>query len=97
MFPDNSRISGVTGYCLVTSDKKHFVFFVEDTNSVAIDLNGMSGNQPVISVDTKMDYCEIERGTLTADIHTINLGRTSDWALAVGEFREKSSSEQSME
>lgn len=89
MSPDNGCVRGATGYCLVAADKKHFVFFVEDADSVTIDLNGMPGSQPVVSVDAKMDYCEIDRGTLTAGIHTIHLGRTSDWALAVGEFGEK--------
>jgi len=89
MSPDNGCVRGATGYCLVAADKKHFVFFVEDADSVTIDLNGMPGSQPVVSVDAKMEYCEIDRGTLTAGIHTIHLGRTSDWALAVGEFGEK--------
>jgi len=90
MSPDNSLISGATGYCLAAADKKHFVFFVEDADSVTVDLSGMPTSQPVISVDTRMDYCEIDGGALTAGIHTIQLGRISDWALAVGKFGEKS-------
>jgi len=89
MLPDNSRVSGAIGYCLVAADKKHFVFFVEDADSVIINLSGMSGSKPVVLVDARMDYCEINRGTLTAGINTIHLGRTSDWVLAVGEFGEK--------
>jgi hypothetical protein len=86
MSPDNSLISGATGYCLVAADKKHFVFFVEDADSITINLNDMPDNQPVIAVDTKMDYREIDMGTLTTGIHTIHLDRISDWALAVGKF-----------
>jgi len=97
MSPDNSCLSGATGYCLVTADKKHFIFFVEDTDSATVDLNGMPGSQPVISVDAKMDYCEINMGTLTAGSHTIYLSRNSDWALAVGKFSEKYSGAQSVE
>lgn len=89
MSPDNSRASEARGYCLVSADKKRFVFFVEDADSVTIDLNGMPGSQPVISVDTKVDYHEIDGGILIAGIHTIHLGRTSDWALAVGGFSER--------
>jgi hypothetical protein len=91
MSPDNSRVSGATGYCLVTSDKKHFVFFVKDADSVTIDLSGMPGKQPVIAVDAKADYGEIDHGTLTAAVHTIDLGPTSDWALAVGNFSARTS------
>lgn len=86
MSPDNSRVSGATGYCLVTADKKHFVFFVEDADSITINLNGMPGSQPVVLVDARARYDEIDKGRLTAGVHTIRLGSTSDWALAVGEF-----------
>jgi hypothetical protein len=57
----------------------------------------MPDSQPVFPVDTKMDYYEIDRDTLTSGIHTIHLDRTSDWALAVGEFGEKYSSARSVE
>ena len=86
MSPDNSRVSGATGYCLVSADKKHFVFFVEDADSITINLNGMPGSQPVVLVDARARYDEIDKGRLTAGVHTIRLGSTSDWALAVGEF-----------
>jgi hypothetical protein len=86
MKPDNSRVRGATGYCLVAADKKHFVFFVEDANSVTIDLDGMSDSQPVVSVDAKAGYDEIDMGSLRAGVHMIRLGYTSDWALAVGKF-----------
>lgn len=72
-----------------TADRKQFIFFVEDSDSVTVNLNGMSGSQPVVLVDARMDYCEINKGTLTTGIHTIHLGRTSDWVLAIGEFEEK--------
>ena len=86
MSPDNRRISGATGYCLAAADKKHFVFFVEDADSVTVDLSGMPGSQPAIVVDAKADYDEIGRGSLTAGVHTVRLGPTSDWVLAVGAF-----------
>jgi hypothetical protein len=37
-------------------------------------------------VDTKADYKEIDKGKLMAGVHTIHLGRTSDWVLAIGNF-----------
>lgn len=91
MSPDNRRVSGATGYCLVTAEKKCFVFFVEDADSITIDLSDMPGSQPVIAVDAKADYDEIDRGFLKAGLHTIHLNATSDWALAVGEFGEVAS------
>jgi hypothetical protein len=86
MTPDNSRVSGATGYCLATDDRKHFVFFAEDANSVTIDLTGMPGSQPLVLVDARACYDEIDRGPLSAGVHTVRLGPTSDWALAVGRF-----------
>jgi len=86
MSPDNTRASGAIGYCLAAADKKHFVFFVEDADSVTINLSGMPGSQPVIAVDANADYAEIDKGSLTAGVHTIQLGSTSDWAIAIGDF-----------
>jgi hypothetical protein len=86
MSPDNSRVSGATGYCLVTADKQHFVFFVEDADSITININGMQGNQPVVLIDTMARYDEIDKGRLSAGVHTIRMGSTSDWTLAVGDF-----------
>ena len=86
MSPDNSRVSGAKGYCLVTADKKHLVFFVEDTDSMTIDLGGTPGRQPIVLVDAKARYYEIDKGRLTPGVHTIRMGSTSDWALAVGEY-----------
>jgi hypothetical protein len=87
MAPDNRRVRGAGGHCLVTADKAHFVFFVEDTNSVTLDLTGMPGEQSLVLVDARAGYAELDRGTLAAGVHKIALGRVSDWALAVGRFR----------
>ncbi len=86
MSPANRRVSGATGYCLAADDRKHFVFFVQDADSVAIDLSGMPGSQPVIAIDVKADYSEIDKGVLKAGLHTIRLNQRSDWAIAVGQF-----------
>ncbi|NIA13801.1 MAG: DUF5060 domain-containing protein [Nitrospiraceae bacterium] len=86
MSPDNSRVRGATGYCLAAADKKHFIFFVEDADSVTVDLSGMPGRQPAMAVDTKAEYRETDMGGLTAGTHTINLGVPSDWVIAVGLF-----------
>ena len=86
MSPDNDRVDGASAYCLVTNDRKHFVFFVEDADSVTIDLSGMPDRQPVMAVDAKAQYRETDMGDLTAGAHTIDLGAPSDWAIAVGQF-----------
>lgn len=86
MSPDNERVSEATGYCLADFDKTHFVFFVEDTDSVTIDLTGMPGSQPAVLVDTKARYAEIDRGLLVAGVHRLRLGQRSDWAVAIGDF-----------
>jgi len=92
MAPDNSRIvSGATGYCLVTAAAEHFICFFEDADSVTINLNGMPDSQPIVLVDAKASYDEIDRGRLMAGVHTIHLGPTSDWALAVGSFDTRAS------
>jgi len=86
MSPDNARLNGATGYCLAAADRAHFVFFVEDADSATIDLNGMPGRQPLVLVDARARYDEIDRDSLTAAVHKIALGPTSDWTLAVGQF-----------
>ena len=86
MSPDNRRVREGSGYCLSSSDKKHFVFFLEDADSVTIDLGGMPGSQPVMLVDARATYDKIDSGDLTAGVHTFQLRRRSDWAIAVGTF-----------
>lgn len=91
MSPDNRRIRERGGYCLAASDKQYFVFFIQDADSVTIDLSGMPGSQPAIAVDARADCHEIDKGRLTAGAHTIRLGSRSDWAIAVGQFRQETS------
>ena len=86
MSPDNRRVNGAGEYCLVDADRNNFVFFVENTDSVTIDLRGMPGRQRVVVVDTKADYDEKDIGSLMAGIHKIHLDTTSDWVIAVGNF-----------
>ena len=89
MAPDNGRVRDAKGYCLAAADRKHFVFFVEDADSVTVDLSGMPGSQTCVAVDAKADYEEIDRGNLAAGVHTLHLGTTSDWVLAVGDFSDQ--------
>ncbi len=84
MSPDNVRVHDARGYCLVDSEKTHFVFFLEGTDSATIDLGGMPGRQPVMAIDAKAKYREIEKGRLTAGVHAIRFDHNSDWVLAIG-------------
>jgi hypothetical protein len=86
MAPEDGRVRDARGYCLASDDRRHFVFFVEDTDTVTIDLGGMPGSRRCVVVDANSVYEEIDRGNLWAGVHTLHLGKTSDWALAVGEF-----------
>jgi len=86
MTPENDRVRDARGYCLATADKKHFVFFVEDADSVTVDLSGMPGRQKCVAVDARSGYKEIDNGKLTAGVYTLHLGAASDWGLAVGDF-----------
>jgi hypothetical protein len=84
MSPENHRVQGATGYCLVAADRKNFVFFIENANAVTIDLRGMPGVLPVVDVDANAEYKEMARGNLAGGVHKIELGAVSDWAIAVG-------------
>ena len=86
MVVDPGRVRNGTGYCLRTRDCKHFVFFVENDSRVEIDLGRMPGSQQVIAGDAKSEYREINKGSVSAGWRMIDLGYTSDWAIAVGDF-----------
>ena len=51
-----------------------------------MDFSGMPDAQLAVAVDCKKSYEEIELGTLNPENQTINLPRTSDWAIAAGIF-----------
>jgi hypothetical protein len=86
MSPDNCRVTGSNTYCLASADNRQFIYFVEDTNSVTLDLRSMPGSQSVVAVDTRAEYDEKDMGSLMAGIHKIRLDKTSDWVIAVGSF-----------
>ena len=86
MVVDTGRIRKGTGYCLRTKDCRNFIFFVENDNSVEINLSDMPGSRTVIVVDAKNEYREINKGIMSAGRRKIDFGYTSDWAVAVGNF-----------
>ncbi len=80
----NNTISD--GYCLMRPDHAHYVFYKENTDSIELDLSNMKGSQPVIAVDAKKVYTEIDVGLLPAKKHVWNAPHKSDWAIAAGDF-----------
>jgi len=93
MVVDTGRVRSGTGYCLRTKDYKNFVFFIENADSVEIDLGSMPGSRQVIVVDANKEYREISKGRLSAGRHRIDFGSRSDWAIAVGDFGGKTQRE----
>jgi len=74
------------GYCLKTPTNDNYVFYKENTNSVQMDLSGMTSGNSAVAVDTKLSYAEIDLGTLSATNQTWPAPYVSDWAIAVGRF-----------
>ena len=92
---DNERLlvdmkadNGLTnGYCLITPDKTHAIFYKENTSSVEMKLSGFNGTLSAVAVDAKKDYEEVAVDVTKSNM-TWNAPNSSDWAIAVGEFDE---------
>ena len=74
-----------SGWVLRDGDTRHVVY-IEHTNSVTIHVPAATAPAPIIAVDARTSYTELNLGTLDAGTHTITLPTTSDWALAIGHF-----------
>ena len=84
-FPLRPRSNPVDG--LVTRDgEARQVVYKEDTRSITIVIPSGVTNLPVIAVDARAAYAEIDLGSRGAGTHTITLPTRSDWALAIGHF-----------
>jgi len=72
---------------LVTRDgEARQVVYKESTRSITIVIPAGMTNQPVIAVDTRAAYSELDLGNRDAGTHTISLPSRSDWAIAIGDF-----------
>lgn len=71
---------------LVTPDGSNAIVYREDSDIVRLRLSGMSGPLPVVAVDAKKPYAEVEVGVLDAEDQVWEAPYRSDWAIAVGEF-----------
>lgn len=80
-----TRCNGLTdGLCLKQPNNSTYLFYKEDTKSLAIDLSKMDRARQAVAVDTKLPYQEIELGSLQPEQQTWSAPYISDWAIAVG-------------
>ncbi len=82
-FPDTNFTSG---YGLRTEDFRNIVVYQENTDSIKINLLGMTGQQKAIAVDTKKEYQEIDAGSINPSVYVWHAPYKSDWAIAIGSF-----------
>ncbi len=73
---------------LRTADMRNLIFYQEDTDVVSLDLEGLPEALSAIAVDTRKEYKEIEIGTLDKFITRWEAPYISDWAIALGNFKE---------
>jgi hypothetical protein len=103
--PDLERANEMTDFvygqllvnsCLKRPTNQHYIFYKEECSSIRMDLSGMIGAQPALAVDTKKPYAEINVGPLSPIDQTWKALYSSDWAIAVGDFRTKPSAPQTV-
>lgn len=82
----NTSTSGNFKLALRSADSTRFIFYIEDSDNLPIDLTVMAGSQPAVLIDTKQAYSESFLGVLNTGSTTLQFGSTSDWAVAVGNF-----------
>ncbi|MBL1276870.1 MAG: DUF5060 domain-containing protein [Ectothiorhodospiraceae bacterium] len=80
---DNSLSNG---YAIRSSNSSNFIFYATDTTSIAYNISGAPQNLPVIAIDTKKSYSEINLGTKPAGSYTWIPPYISDWAISAGGF-----------
>jgi hypothetical protein len=75
--------------CLRDTNQKRFVFYIEDADTIRMDLRGMKGKQAARAIDTRRAYQERALGSLEPGLHSsLELPYRSDWAVAAGVFPE---------
>jgi hypothetical protein len=74
------------GMALGTADGQNLIAYLEDTDSITLDLRRAASGLPVVAVDALKPYQEIDLGTFAPGIQTWTAPYRSDWALAAGEL-----------
>jgi len=81
MEPAPSAADG--GVAMRSADGARYVFYVEEADSLSVDLSLMTGRGAVVVVDALERYTETGLGSVTAGKRTLRFGRVSDWAVAI--------------
>ena len=81
MKPDNSLAGN--GFALKDPSNRYSIFYVEDADTVQMDLTKMETAQPAVAVDTKQKYKELALGALSTEKHTWKAPYSSDWVIVI--------------
>ena len=57
-------------------------------DEISFDLSEMDGSQKAIVIDCKNEYAEIDKGEISPGQKTISFTKQSDWAVAIGDFKD---------
>lgn len=87
MVPANQMSADTDTRILLSRRTQSLSLYRETAATIHVDLTDMLGPQPVVAVDTKKPYREIDLGDLQPEAQTIRLPMVSDWVLAVGDFK----------
>ncbi len=72
--------------CVRNGAHTFYVFYIEDNDSIRMDLSEMNAPRQAYAVDTRSQYSEHALGLLNPDLHvSLELPHRSDWAIVVGE------------
>lgn len=88
MQPDNT-LTDSGAIAMASSSGQQLVFYAENTNQINLDLSRLSKPRQAIAVDVTAVYAEIDLGMLDPTSQAVNLPNNSDWAIAVGDFDDK--------
>ena len=80
----DANIGGLAALRSASGDRA--VVYVEDADSIELDLSGLAATLSAVAVDARLQYAEVNLGLLDNDLQTISLPYESDWGLAIGEF-----------
>jgi hypothetical protein len=76
----------VDGLALANASGSLQLLYKEDASSIDVTIPANLSGVPVVAQNCVAAHSEQSLGTYDAGTHTISLGSTSDWAVAVGQF-----------
>ena len=62
------------------------ILYRQDASRIHIDLSGLQEPKSAVAVNTRQSYSEIDLGERQPKAQTIELPKSSDWAVAIGDF-----------